>query len=401
MWDRLLAKVKVLEAANTDAGRDSEAPTTVVIKETLNCVATRAEAELFRRLGLPTIVVVRNPWLQLESRLACILARVEDGALTKFGVNPDKIDPATFMIGGDPVFRQDVDLTHLDFSPSAAASPWVQHTRHMKATRDYSSLGPGFVRLSAIHPIFEDPACQRDIWSGYAEDHPGVITADDINEWVGTPLDRFAALPFPMAWALCEWDIGWVAVQRFIDVVSPESKPIPSADAPERATALPRPQPRMCFVDFHDLCAAPNTLVTEIARMTALTTTPHKVGTYDFDLCSDGPAWEQWYLKSCDWDVLAAATAKRTVLRPSKRGPLAPEKFPAFLADHFADMASAYAAAIRRPEYIRATSSIVTTTAGPADPVYAYARAGPRERTALRNDAVKFGAYYDALDAAR
>mmetsp|Transcript_32542 Transcript_32542/g.98107 ORF Transcript_32542/g.98107 Transcript_32542/m.98107 type:complete len:488 (-) Transcript_32542:475-1938(-) len=263
IWDRILAKVKFLESARHF---DITTPITLVVKETLNCVVGPVECALLRKVAHATIVVVRDPWLQLESRLNCILMRVDDGALKFFGIDPDTIDPATCTIDGDPLFVPGTDFTHLDHR-DGAPSPWLQHRLFMKKTRDFSSLGPGFARLSSLHPLFEVPQCQQHVWSEYALRNPGTITFDDIKSAVGTPSSSFGKLSDILIQAFLEWDIGWAPLHNFLDLIHGE---------PEAGSA---PVP-LYIVDFHDLSSAPDAAVQVIQGVLDCATTMSRMGQY-------------------------------------------------------------------------------------------------------------------------
>jgi hypothetical protein len=219
-----------------------------------------SEVALLLRVLQATLLVTRDPWLQLESRINCILLRIEDGALRPFGIDPDTIDPATFTLVGEPLIRPETDLSHLD--RMSTVSLWLQHHRYMKKTRDFSSLGPGFARLSALHPIFEVPQCQIDTWSEYAQRHPNTITPDDIQSKVGITLDKFDTLNHDMAQCFFEWDLGWTPVKVFLDTLEKVS-----------------PDHRLRIVDFHDFqCATPNVSAGVFGADLDTATTPSKIG---------------------------------------------------------------------------------------------------------------------------
>lgn len=273
MWQRVLDKVRRLTAAALATGRDLDTePITLLIKETANIVLPGREHYLYRELGCQTISVVRSPLLQLESRIGCILLRIEDAALQGLGFHPDKIDPRTFTVAGEPLIRPNADLTHLDFGPFAAQSLWVQHQKHMKRTRDYSSLGKGFVRFCNYHPLFEDPVAQKIIWGCYAREHPDQVDQALIDEFVGTTLDRMECLPAPLAQALFEWDISWTPF-RLLFNECPDS---------------------VIVSDFADTQTDGGKALLAATRR-AVDHTTSLANTYDFDLCSDGENWDQWY----------------------------------------------------------------------------------------------------------
>jgi hypothetical protein len=324
IWTRVLAKVEHLERQAAAAGRDIfKEPVTMVLKETLNCVMPGLETALLQHLRSPTVVVTRNPWFQLASRIGCILLRIEDGAMAPFGIDVT-LDPRTFTIGGLPLVNPTADFSHLQLDGPAADTPlWIQHERHMKKTQDWSSLGEGFIRLCCYHPHNEDPDCQLEIWRTFVGEIAG-LDEKMISENLGRKLEAFDELPMPLARAFFDWDLSWTPFNCYVSSLEKHG------DAP------------LAVVDFADLQNASNVVLKDMMKMAPLTTTAAKIGKYDFDMCSDGDNWDQWFLKSCDWDVLAANAGEKTELRPTTRKVPLPSVFPSFTKPMFTKMAAIY-----------------------------------------------------------
>lgn len=121
---------------------------------------------------------------------------------------------------------------------------------------------------------------------------------------------------------------------------------------------------------------------------------------YDFDLCSGGDSWDQWFLKSCDWDILATQVTVSTVLRPQSRRPAAPAMFPACTRDHFNMMTDVYTTTVGHRKHVGlADIDAIEADEHPVDPVYSYVRARSEERKrALRAVAPEYIEYFDCLD---
>lgn len=392
-WDRLLQKVKKLEEAGYATGRDfKNDPLTIVVKETCNIVLPNTETTLWTETKPDVIALVRSPFLQLESRLGCILLRIEDAALAKLGVDATQIDPRSFEIGGERLIKEGTDFTHIDFSDSAVLPQWVQHQKHMKRTRDYSSLDRGFVRLCTLHPIFEDPKAQHIIWGQYMEEHPDIVNQEMIDAHVGTLLEDFQFLPWGLALALFEWDISWTPFDKMFQACSDQDRV-------------------KIVTDFSDVQFDAGQGLLEAARE-HLQCTPSQAGTYDFDLCSDGEGWDQWYLKSCDWDCMKATED----ILPQTRGPVPPSAFPPEVAAIIPAACEKYMRVRSHPSLVGKSShqedskDRFSAALSHCDPTFAYIRCGQggdakdetsaNIKSALRSAHPALETYFDALDAA-
>jgi len=152
-------QVLSLEETSAKVNRNlATSPLTLVIKETSNVVLPCSEMKLWLSVCSSIMLVYRNPVLQMESRICCILNRISAGATADLGVPPD-LDPRTFTIAGLPLIVPGTDFSHID-AANTSLSLWEQHYKHMKKNRDYTSLDKGYIRFCVMHPLFEEPEVQ-------------------------------------------------------------------------------------------------------------------------------------------------------------------------------------------------------------------------------------------------
>ena len=152
MWENVENRVLQLESAQTRPD-----PVHLVIKETSNIVCpTSTHLGDWASLSLATVILVRQPLLQLESRVICNLKRLAGDSIAAFrAFDVHDKDLRDFRFNGQQLIRSDADLSHIDFSPNAPKTVWQQHFSHMQKSRDLSSLNIGFVDFCALHPQFE------------------------------------------------------------------------------------------------------------------------------------------------------------------------------------------------------------------------------------------------------
>jgi hypothetical protein len=179
----------------------------IIVKETSNVVLPNSELELWQKVCQCILLVYRNPVLQVESRIGCILNRISASATSSLGV-PPSLDPRNFAITGSPLIDPSTNFDHVD--PESSESLWEQHYGWMKKNRDYTSLSTGFVKFATLHPLFEEPKVQREGLELYRERHPDCgVTDADIDRCVGSKLEDIAGLPDFFHKAFCEWRFGW------------------------------------------------------------------------------------------------------------------------------------------------------------------------------------------------
>eukprot|EP00041_Stephanoeca_diplocostata_P016847 m.334184 g.334184 ORF g.334184 m.334184 type:complete len:315 (+) comp20505_c0_seq37:570-1514(+) len=185
IWNKILAKVESLEEAIPDTHAE---PVSLLVKETANVIVPGDELNLYLAFQPTVIVVIRHPKMQLRSRIECCLDRISQGSLKQFGITDDEINPVTFLVHGQPLCDHHADFSHVQWD--SGVSPWLQHRAHMKRSKDYSSLGIGFRRLLSLHPLFEEAAVQRSIWTRHLN------TMGESGSHLGYLVDTFADTKF-------------------------------------------------------------------------------------------------------------------------------------------------------------------------------------------------------------
>ncbi|GMH62209.1 hypothetical protein TL16_g03429 [Triparma laevis f. inornata] len=322
----------------------------IIVKETSNVVLPNSELELWQKVCQCILLVYRNPVLQVESRIGCILNRISANATSSLGV-PPTIDPRTFTITGSPLVDPSTNFDHIDESKDE--SLWEQHYSWMKQKRDYTSLSTGFVKYATLHPLFEEPAVQKEGLELFRKRHPGSGVSDaDVEGCVGKKLEDIVGLPDFFHSAFCEWRFGWT---EFAEQVSCLKKNLG--------------KPGFCqnigLVDMSDLQADPEFFKKALAPILYMSTkmeVDHVVSEMGsvagfsvddqsscsdsptinsrktskeskdesiptFDVTSKGTEWDTWFLSSCDWDKMG----KTADIRPPTKNVVASSKFPPFI----------------------------------------------------------------------
>jgi hypothetical protein len=372
IWQNVLDPVIACETAAASSGRILFTdPIHVVVKETTNVVMPNADELLrWQRMCHCMILVVRNPHLQVESRILCIADRILSGAM-KDDLGIDKtIDPRSFTVHGMRLIKEGTDFSHVDFDAAcqgavagAKPTPWEQHYSWMKQTRDFRSLDLGFLHFCGLHPLFEEPTPQRIIWETYAAAHSSTDAAAETERWVGTKIEHFGELPDWMHHAMFEWRFGWTCFKS--------------------QQALLQGCDNVHVVDFSDAQACPeylNSVLTELIfgcshrcdkggveeragdgsgekaqppGAAAVAAVAAVAGGGGFDVGSGRtPEWDAWFHGPCFEQHAHQSCALRA---PNKSADTI-EKLPAFLQEQLPDWMYVYTAAradarcIRFPE---------------------------------------------------
>ncbi|KAJ8601019.1 hypothetical protein CTAYLR_007960 [Chrysophaeum taylorii] len=275
---------------------------TILVKEVSNKVLP-AMIPFWAKLCSRWIVVVRNPLLQMESRLKSMLDRVDSEALVSLGVFPDALARA-MAVHGKKVFT----------TPSAALDTWKVRYRSMKRDRNFEGLGPGAMRACALHPFFEWPEVQAEV----------------LGRDVALPLDEFLKLSDEECAEVLAWRLGWAPLRRQLD-------------------ALEGSNIDLVIVDFSSFQMDPSDLAEWVAdrafdgAVGGDENDSKKMKKKAFETCANGQdwteaSWEKWYATPC----FSKASASRAIDPVSKR-PLEMDRFPSFVRARLREACAAWA----------------------------------------------------------
>lgn len=189
----VLAAVERSEKAARESGRIlSEDPIRLLVKEVTNKVLP-AMVPRWVDIAAVVLVIFRNPSLQLESRLKSIVDRVKSGALKDWGITDD-IRAEDLRVHGKEVVLAGACGNDDDCS-------FRRVFKDMVKDRDFSKLGPGLERLSALHPFCADPEAQNVMWGDRAPQPP-------------LSLKDFGELSGELCSELLGWRLGWEPLRR-------------------------------------------------------------------------------------------------------------------------------------------------------------------------------------------
>ncbi|GMI12908.1 hypothetical protein TrVE_jg13560 [Triparma verrucosa] len=344
-WGAVLDKYREVSAQKVTGGT-----VRMIVKETSNVVLPNSELELWQRVCQCILLVYRNPVLQVESRIGCILNRISANATSSLGV-PPTIDPRTFTITGSPLIDPATNFNHIDASKDE--SLWEQHYSWMKQKRDYTSLSTGFVKYATLHPLFEEPTVQKEGLELFRKRHPvSGISDADVEFCLGKKLEDIAGLPDFFHSAFCEWRFGWTEFAEQVECLKRNmGKPgfcqniglVDMSDLqadPEFFKKALAPilysnvREDFCHVHDHvvsdkgsiaDGSVVDDSSFTEERRAVSLENEEKESPT--FDVSSKGEQWDTWFLSSCDWDK----KGQTADIRPPTKNVVASSKFPDFV----------------------------------------------------------------------
>lgn len=219
---QVLDTVLPLDAAARRQGRDLvRAPVRVIVKEVTNKVLPDM-VPLWCRLAHTVLVVVRNPSLQVESRLKSIVDRIGSGALAQWGVTGDLPlgDHGELLVHGEHLILPRPPNAEDGGAAAPGATTFDEVWARMCKTRDFSRLGPGLVRVSALHPFCEWRECQAAMWetSACVQQDPGAASL--VPAALGTELHDFAGLDLRLAHGFLEWRLGWTPLQAQLPLLA-------------------------------------------------------------------------------------------------------------------------------------------------------------------------------------
>ena len=263
--------------------------TTILVKEVANKVLPTA-IELWSLIARWWVIVVRQPRLQLESRLVSMLDRVDSGALAPF------FTPEDSAIDGRCV----------------CAPPWHETWARMKSRRDYACLDEGAARLCLLHPFCLWPDVQHAIL--------GRVACSEMVE-LGTLDDRDGR-------NILEWRLGWSALVKHLDVLATLTAP-----------------PDTTIVDFSSVQADGGFSLREKLHLSVFAGATRVPARRPFEWCAhrdrwDDDNWERWYGAPCFAEARSAA-----IDRPRKT-PVPASLLPPFLRAALADASKTWAALV-------------------------------------------------------
>lgn len=275
-FERVLDRIK---------GRDAS---TLLIKEVTNKVLPEM-MPLWRRIVEWWIVVVRNPTLQIESRLKSMLDRIDSGALVPHNIRQDS-NARTMLVHGQKVFVDAFENERVT---------WREAYDEAKRTRDFSMLGVGAMRACVLHPFCEWPESQRAMLNGRTVDDFSALSDEDCSKIV-------------------DWRLGWSALYQQI---------------PDLSTS------NTIVVDFSSVQMDGGARLIDWLYATNVfaTSTDHSVDKEEFEACANSQLWsesrwQQWYGVPCFDKAL-----KSKAIEPVSKRPLPLENFPPFLRDAVVD----------------------------------------------------------------
>ena len=187
----------------------------------------------------------------MESRLKSIIDRIGSGALKSFGIDNqlpvgDGLPihgQALVLCGGSSADSADSDTTTTNSSSTTGTGEaraggsmppgletWGEAWDYMRKARDFSLLGPGLMRVAALHPFCAWAECQEAMWraSGFIPSPSlgGPVSSatsramlsernirnmrEEAADALGTPLERLGDLPLPLAQSFLDWRLGWL-----------------------------------------------------------------------------------------------------------------------------------------------------------------------------------------------
>lgn len=282
---RVLEHVRRLE--------DSRRPKyTILIKEVTNKVLP-SMIPLWAKLSSTWLVVVRNPLLQMESRLKSMLDRIDSGALLEYGINADFAGLS--MVVHDQLMFETPD----EPSREELNSSWRRMWSKCKNDRDFSRLNIGALRACTLHPFCAWHECQEVMWGAQQQ----------------LPLTQFEDLSYEICDKILEWRLGWSPLRRQLELLDVER----------------------LVVDFSSFQMEGGAPVMDwlVDRLFVNNETiPVRMS---FEACANtadwtSKSWDQWYGSPC-----FAKAAKSHGLDPVSKKPMALSKFPKFLQSHLAD----------------------------------------------------------------
>ena len=370
MWGNVLTKVLEAEEEAKAEGRNIFTfPINVVVKETSNVVMpNQTELMRWQRLAHTVLLVVRNPVLQIESRILCIGDRILSGAMKgDLGIGKD-LDPRTFTVHGKPLVKPGTDFSHVDFDDTSKGTAWEQHYSWMKNTRNFSSLDQGYVNFCGLHPLFEEVAVQRNIWGTYAKQFPTAVpggvegAAAEIKRWEGMRLENFDRLPDWIQNAMYLWRFGWLCFTAQME------------------------QLKGChnvrIVDFTEAQSAPEHLKGSLEQLIFDGQDAYERPAKKAKVGEDGAAKKAFDVgdgQSAEWDAWFHGPCftqhkKQThALKPPTKRPAALDGFPSFLLEQMPHFMQQYLDARRDARRVTVPESKLREFRG-VDPVFDQAR---------------------------
>lgn len=281
----VLAHVQRLEAAAAIAGQTE---VTILIKEVTNKVLPEMIG-LWARLSRWWLIVVRNPMLQVESRLKSMLDRIDSGALEEHGLRVDA-HAAIMRVHGQLLFAAPEELRPVD--------TWRVAYNEMKRKRDLSNLGVGAMRAFTLHPFCMWPESQRAMLGGES------ISND------------FSKLSEAQVAKIVDWRLGWTALAT--QLVALELSPV---------------CPEALVVDFSSVQMDGGAGLIEWLEANVFIGHPSSGGALKekFEACANSQLWSEadwakWYASPCFEKAL-----RSRAIEPVSKRPLGLDKLPAFL----------------------------------------------------------------------
>ncbi|KAJ1461478.1 hypothetical protein M885DRAFT_611752 [Pelagophyceae sp. CCMP2097] len=262
-----------------------------LVKEVTNKVLPEM-VPLWAKLSRCVLIVVRNPSLQIESRLKSMLDRVDSGALDQFGVQKDM--PVEGKVHGRPVFVGD-----------SKGETWQKRYSAMMRHRNFSGLGQGAVRICTLHPFCAWKECQDVIWGASFEK--------------AVPLEAFEFLTEAQCDAILRWRLGWFALQLQLQALDECC-----SKAPET--------PQTAIADFSSFqMDAGKAALDFVSEAMNFEQGRQRLATRDFETCSQQSRWSpedwhKWYAAPCFIKACAS-----NAIEPVTKAPLALRNFPKFL----------------------------------------------------------------------
>ena len=264
----------------------SDNATTILVKEVSNKVLP-ATIELWSAIARWWVVVVRQPRLQLESRLVSMLDRVDSGALLPH------FTPEDSCIDGRRV----------------TSKPWREAWARMKCERDYSQLGEGAARLCLLHPF-----C---LWPDVQESILGTVRCMEMASL--SDLDEAECA------RIVDWRLGWTALEKHLE-----------------ALALLEAPPAVTIVDFSSVQADGGSALRETLRRSVFHGASHTPARRPFEWCAhkerwDDSSWARWYGGPC------FAEARSAQIEAPRKAPVPTSALPPFLQPALVDASRAWA----------------------------------------------------------
>lgn len=277
-------------------------PLRVLVKEVTNKVLPMM-IPLWTNLAAAVLVIFRNPSLQLESRLKSIVDRVKSGALKSFGLTDDQ--PCDeLLVHGKRVMIAD------PMGSASGSRSFRDAYKDMVSCRNFSMLGPGFLRLQTLHPFCADPFSQTVMWGSERPLPPPALS-------------EFQSLSDELCSQLLSWRLGWEPLRQQL----------------LRLTK----HPHVLLLDFSSFQIAPDHLTSAVddalcsqcptwakaveRKRLAGKSAGGQEATHDFSLRGNGwddASWQAWYGMPC-YDKVS----RRTEVEPVLKAPAPASQFPA------------------------------------------------------------------------